>query len=117
MRRPTDRTLAWANWRQRLAGVRLPVTPGDPQCGFYRAKRHGNWAGVQIDIVAEVDEETGELLGDERFVAFVGADAFYDRNYVDEIWLRCCDKPISETEFERLLKAPKVNDLSREVIV
>lgn len=116
MRRPTDRTVAWSAWSRRLAGEALPIST-TPQCGFYRAKRHGRHVGVQIDLVQEIDAETGELTAEERFVAFVGADAFYDAAYIDEIWLRCGGQPISEREFERLQAMPAVDDLTRAVIV
>lgn len=117
MRRPTDRAAAWANWRARSEGRALPVGAA-PECGFYKARRGGRFICVQIDLIAETDPDTGELLSDERYVAFLGADAtIYDAAMIDEIWLRCAANPITEAEAERLLRAPAVSDLSREVIV
>lgn len=117
MRRPTDLTAAWAHWRDRINGVPRAVTPDQPQPGLYRARRHGRHVGVQIDLVQEIDPATGELIAEERFVAFVGADAFYDRRYIDDVWLRCAGNPISEAEFARLQAMPAVDDLTRAVIV
>lgn len=116
MRRPTDRNAAWAHWRDRVAGIARPITPDAPQAGFYRARRHGRHVGVQIDLWQEIDEATGELLSDERIVAFIGADTFFDE-HVHDIWLRCGGQPISEAEFERLERMPAVDDLTRAVIV
>lgn len=117
MRRPTDRSDAWATWRAMLAGERVAVTD-TPCCGWWKAKRFGQWTAVQIDLVQDVCPDTGELLGDERFCAFVGPhDVFYDDDKVAAIWLRCAANPISEAEAERLLRMPAVSDLSRQVIV
>lgn len=117
MRRPTDRALAWQPWRDMLDGKPVAITPDQPQCGWYRAKRRGQWVAVQIDLIAETDPETGELVSEESFVAFVGADTFFERSKVDEIWLRCAGNPITEAEAERLLKMPEVADLTRQVVV
>lgn len=100
-----------------LDGKLVPVTPDQPRCGFYKARRRGQWCAVQIDLIAETDPDTGELVSEETYVAFVGADAFYERAKVDEIWLRCAGNPISEAEAERLLRMPAVADLTRQVIV
>lgn len=117
MRAPTDRTAAWEPWRRMLAGERVAITD-TPCCGWYRAKRRGQWCAVQIDLVQDIDPETGELLGDERFVAFLGAnDVFYEAEKVADVWLRCAANPIGEAEAERLLRMPPVSDLSREVIL
>lgn len=117
MRAPTDRAKAWAPWRRMLAGERVRIDDA-PLCGWYKAKRFGQWTAVQIDLVQDVDPETGELIGDERFVAFVGkTDVFYEADKIAEIWLRCAANPMSEAEAERLLRMPAVSDLSRQVIV
>jgi hypothetical protein len=114
MRKPTDRTEAWSRWRQRVEGRALAITT-TPECGFYRAKRKGQYVGVQIDLLQEIDEETGELRSEEQLIAMIGDDTFIgDR--VDAIWVACGGNPISEQEFERLLRMPAVSDLSRQVI-
>lgn len=116
MRRPSDRADAWDTWRSRLLGMRYDIT-SMPHCGWFKAKRFGQWTAVQIDLVQDIDPETGELLGDEHFCAFVGAhDVFYEQAKVEEIWLRCAANPISEAEAERLLAMPPVSDLTRSVI-
>lgn len=115
MRRPTDRALAWDHWRRRLNGERLEIT-SQPQCGWYRAKRRGQWVAVQIDLQQEIDPETGDLITDERPIAFIGDDVFYDAARVGEIWLHCAAHPITEAEAERLLRMPAVRDLSRQVV-
>lgn len=115
-RTPSDRAMLWGYWRERLAGAVRGV-PDDPQCGLWKAKCFGRWVGVQIDLVQDIDPDTGELVSDEKLVAFVGPDSFYDRKYVDDIWLRCASHPVTADEFERLQRAPEVSDLSREVIV
>ncbi len=116
MRRPTDRAAAWADWRARINGEPRPITAMEPQPGFYRARRAGRHIGVQIDLWQEIDEATGELLSEERLVAFIGKDTFFDL-HVEEIWLRCGGQPISEAEFERLERMPAVDDLTRSIIV
>lgn len=114
MRKPTDRTEAWDHWRRRVSGEVLPIT-SEPRPGFYRAKRRGQYVGVQIDLLQEIDEETGELRSEEQLIAMIGDDTFIgDR--VDAIWVACGGNPISEQEFERLLRMPAVSDLSRQVI-
>ncbi len=115
MRRPTDRAEAWATWRQRLAGERVEITSA-PHCGWFKARRNGCWTAVQIDLVQSVDDE-GCLIEPERFVAFVGADVFYEEARIEAIWLACAKSPISEEEAERLLRMPQVSDLSRQVVV
>lgn len=117
MRAPSDRAEAWELWRRMLEGERVELAD-TPHCGWFKAKRRGQWTAVQIDLVQDLDSETGELLGDERFVTFVGTnDVFYEADKVAEIWLRCAGNPIGEAEAERLLRMPAVSDLSREVIV
>ncbi len=114
MRRPSDRAAMWEHWRRRVAGERLPID-ATPQLGLYRAKRKGQFVGVQIDLMQPLDEN-GFLAEPEYFAAFIGDDAFY-HDKVDEIWLRCADAPISEEEFARLSNMPRVTDLSREFVV
>lgn len=117
LRRPTERAAAWANWQARIDGARVGhAITNDVQCGWYRAKRDGQYVAVQIDLISETDDD-GFLLAEERFVAFVGRDHFYELAKIEAIWLRCCGNPITEAEAERLLNAPRVRDLSREVII
>lgn len=117
MRRPTDRTQAWADWRARINGAPCTISTDEIMCGFYKARRQGRFVGVQIDLWANIDPDTGELIEDEKLVAFVGPDTFFDLNKIHDIWLRCGGQPISEAEFERLERMPAVDDLTRAVIV
>src|SRR5262249_43923208 len=107
---------AWENWRRRLAGEKIDCHPDEPQCGWYRAKRSGRFVAVQIDLIQDIDADTGELVSDECFIAFIDRDVFYEDVKVAEIWIRCCGTPIAEAEAQRLLTMPKVSDLSREVV-
>jgi hypothetical protein len=116
VRKPTDRIVAWAHWRDRIAGIPCAITPDDPKPGFYRAKRRGRHVGVQIDLVAETDPDTGELIAEERIAAFIEDDIFFGEHVFD-VWLRCGGQPITEAEFERLQRMPEVSDLTRGVIV
>lgn len=112
IRAPSDRNALWQAWEDRLAGKRVAIT-GTPQCGLYKARRNGRWVGVQIDIESDIDAETGELVGDERFVAWIA----HERFDADAVWSYCAKHPINRDEFKRLLTQPAVNDLTREVVV
>lgn len=115
MRRPSDRAQLWERWRRRVAGDRaLTINVDAPECGRYMAKRRGQWTAVQIDIEQEIED--GELVSDERFVAWLGEDKFTDEHKVHDIWLRCSGRPISDEEYRRLMKMPKISDLTRSVI-
>lgn len=112
LRAPTDRAMAWGPWRERVAGDIRGVTT-EPECGLYKMKRGGRWVGVQIDILQDIDAETGELTCEEEMRAWI------DGREVDalEAWESCAANPISAADFERLKHAPVVSDLTREVIV
>lgn len=116
MRRPTSRETAWQHWRDRINGIEREVSDA-PQPGWYKARRQGQWTAIQIDLHQVVDDD-GYLTEPEGLVAFVGRDlVIYEESKIGEIWLRCCGNPISEEEAERLLRAPVVSDLTRQVIV
>lgn len=125
MRRPSDRSELWRAWREHVAPLRegerrkrWRFNPNDPQCGRYQAKRGGQWVAVQIDIAPPEVDENGELLADEQFVAWVGEEKFEGERVFD-IWARCCQRPITDEEWRRLMKlAPIVegSDLTRTVI-
>lgn len=106
---PTDRAAAWAWWTATLAGCD-PERTMEPQCGLYRSKVRGQWRAAWIDFDGPRDPESGELIGDEVLRCVVdGAQVDAD---VAWPWL----DPINEHEFQRLQKAPRVRDLSKEVI-
>lgn len=112
-RTPSNRYAAWDWWRRRVAGEALDI-PADPQCGFYRTKRGrgGDFVAASIDLEADTDPETNELISDERLVCIVGD---YERD-VDQQWLFLAANPISEAEFNALRARPRVTDLARQVI-
>lgn len=111
LRAPSDRSVAWAHWRERVAGESRGVTT-EPECGLYKMKRGGRWVGVQIDILSDIDAITGELMSEEEMRAWIDGvegDAL-------EAWEYCAGQPISAIEFEQLKDRPVVRDLTREVI-
>lgn len=108
MRRPTDRAAAWAWWSRAHADPGAP-RPQHPQCGLFRARVNNQWRAASIDLHQEIDE-SGELAGDERLVCFVdGAERDADAAWP---WL----DPVSEHEFQRLQRMPRVRDLTREIV-
>ncbi len=112
MRKPSDRTALWANYRRRLVGAGRAITT-TPEPGFYKVFRGGRWLGVQIDLVQDIDEDTSELFAEEKLVAWIDgrpADP-------DDVWTYCASNPITPDEFERLKGRPAVRDLSRSVVV
>lgn len=112
---PTDRVAAWGWWRDRVEG-RLPDgEPIDltPRCGFFKTRDRGRWVAASIDIVADVDPETGDLVADERLVCIVDGR---ERD-ADAMWPYLAGNPISQREHERLARQPVVTDLSKQVIV
>ncbi len=113
-RTPTDRTAAWANWRARLDGAEIAIAVDVPDCGYYRARRFGRWAGVCIDIIQEIDPETGELVADEELAAWWGDGK---RDDPQRLWSYCADAPITAAEFQRLQNMPAVTDLVSQTIM
>lgn len=106
MRKPTTHDGAMRWWRSALeavaAGKRVPaITANDPQCGFYmiRSRKDGPWLPASITLEADVDEETGELLGPERHVCEV---AGVPRNAMD-VWTWLAKNPISQERYMQML--------------
>jgi len=114
MRQPTDRSDAWSWWREH-AGSTPPEVPPEPQPGLYKLRRArtGQWVAASIDWEQPTNPETGELIGDERLVCLVDG---WERD-PDEVWTMLAGRPVTEAEFNRLANAPRVSDLSREVVV
>lgn len=121
MRRPSDRNALFQRWRERLANIR----PRDwrfetPECGRYSAKRNGQLAAIQIDIEQEIDELTGELISEERFIAIIvqaeQTTRVDDDLKVMAVWERCGASPITDEEFKRISRMPLKIDLARDVI-
>jgi hypothetical protein len=108
-RRPSDRAAAWAWWS--ASQWRETERPPEPQCGFYRTRVRGQWRAAWIDLQAPTCPETGELIGDEVLTCVVDGEP---RN-PEEVWLYL--RPVTEREFRNLQHAPRVGDLSKEVIL
>lgn len=75
MRQPTPEDRKYAHWRARLAGRPVEVHENEFHAGFYEmavGKRGParKLIPVQVHLVAETDWMTGELVEDERFVAW-----------------------------------------------
>ena len=73
------------------------IDQNDPQPGFYKTRlvKKGPWVPARIYWQGERDEETGELIEDERLFCEIDgrpADPF-DR------WTYLCGNPITEAEF------------------
>jgi hypothetical protein len=115
-RAPSDRHALWAWWRAHQGSAPHTI-PNEPQCGLYKVKaRSGAWVAGAIDVLQDIDPETNELMDDEKLVAFVN----YGRNQWDRdphaAWPFMAQHPLTERDHTRLLHAPQVTDLSRQVI-
>jgi hypothetical protein len=99
MRAPSDLDAAFEWWRDALAGLNPPIH-SEPHCGFFwrRMVRGGPKVPVAIWILQDIDEETGELLSDERMLCAVGGK---EAN-ADDQWTHCAGNPISEAEYRYL---------------
>lgn len=112
-RTPTDRFAAWAYWREWLArgdDVRTMATAA----GYYLLKDGKARVPIMIDIVADVCPESGELLGDEVLMAWIG-----DRQRprpANDVWTYIVG-PITEEDYRKRLARPEVTDLSRTPVI
>jgi hypothetical protein len=94
VRRPTPTEKLYLWHKQALAGWSPDVHEDEPQCGWYRTKlhKHGVWVPAAIWIEREIDERTGELLGDETLKGSVyrkPRDAY-------DLWSWVCQEPVTE---------------------
>jgi len=97
---PTPAHVLYAWHRNALLGVfgEAPETFNEePECGWFKTRlvKGGPWVPARIWMYQPIDEDTGELVGDEKLQCEVNgqhADA-------DEVWSRLCGNPISEQEF------------------
>jgi hypothetical protein len=126
MRAPTNRFAAWDWWREAVAGVAQATPTLDaPQCGLFRGsqsfldatgKRRKHYVAASIDLVQDVDPDTGELIGDETFVCIVAGRACD----AHEQWIYLSGSPVSETEHARLLATAgavsRIRDLSESIV-
>lgn len=90
--------------RAALAGLKPQVTH-EPQCGFFRRRlvKGGPLVPCQIWLDQPIDEETGELIGDEVLRCEVDGR---ERDAVDE-WSWICADPITEAEFRHMVDDAK----------
>lgn len=107
LREPTSRLDAFAwhraalDWRESGGLTDDPPTNADePQCGWFKRRlvKGGPWVPARIWLYQPIDDETGELCGDERLQCEVAGGM---RNPEDE-WPWLCGNPISESEFDFL---------------
>lgn len=68
-----------------------------PVVGFYQMRlvKKGPFVPVEIRDVSEREEETGELMEDQRWVAFINGE----ERPVEYAWPWCSKAPISEAEY------------------
>jgi hypothetical protein len=110
IRSPSSREAAWEHYAARMRGEFRELTT-EPQPGLYSVKRNGRRVPVQIDLVQDIDE-AGELLSDERIVAWVDGEI----TDADSVWSYAAKHPITQEEFDRLKNRPAVLDLTREIV-
>lgn len=116
MREPSDRHALWAWWRAHQGGTPAEI-PAEPQCGLYKVRtKQRNWIAGAIDLLQDICPDTGDLMSDEKLVAYVNAGARqWDRD-PHAAWPFMAQHPLTQSDHTRLLHAPFVSDLSRQVI-
>lgn len=105
MRQPTPPGAEYEWHRRQLAGARQPLHLGEPHAGWYwtRFVKNGPKVPVEIELIRPIDPETGELISDEYLRAEVDGQEVTP----ESVWERCCDHPISESEFRYLCGATR----------
>lgn len=98
-RRPTSQKAAYAWHRDMLAG-KAPATTHEPQCGWFVRKlvKNGPLVPCRIFLEQPIDDETGELIGDEVMRCEVDGK----RRVAEDEWTWLASRPISQEEFLRL---------------
>ncbi|MEM9211795.1 MAG: hypothetical protein AAGA63_09935 [Pseudomonadota bacterium] len=98
MRQPSEaeELLQWHT--EYMAGFPVAVHDGLPECGWYKTQlvKDGPWTPVVIWCEQHADQDTGELLRDEKLIA----DVFGDEMDAVAIWHWLT--PISREEYDRL---------------
>lgn len=100
MREPTPEASLYEWWRAATAGERVPVHEDEPQCGLFKRRiaPRGPFIPASIYVVREVDEESGELLSDERLACEVNG---HPRDPQAE-WLWLAKNPITQDDYDDL---------------
>lgn len=97
---PTTTAYEWH--RRAMAGENPPVTY-EPQCGWYvkRDRPGGPFVPCSIYLEQPIDEETGELLGDEVLLCECGGE------HCDpmEAWSWLAKRAVSKEEYDERLAA------------
>lgn len=138
MRTPTPLEPLWQYWRDALEDSSA-VPPARPQCGFYRVTglaaekgkrqsyldnfiRQRGWTPAAFWVDQIVDQETGELADDERFLVCVRGKIVSGK-YVQELWDRCKFFPVTYEAYEHALiygqwadDAPKTKEPKPEIV-
>lgn len=98
IRQPTPDPLRW--WRFALMDPSTPRHDADPQPGFYarRYTKGGPLVPVEVRLVQEIDEATGELTAPER----IEADELGRPKNAHDIWTRL--RPVTRAEFDALVE-------------
>lgn len=103
---PTDRYEDEAWHRAALAGEKPPVHDGDPEVGWYKYRKFkgGPWIAVVVWRSGPVDEETGDLVGDEQIYAVADGKPVDPRDK----WTWFCQYPITPKEYQALTDGPEI---------
>lgn len=119
MRRPSPPGPQYAHWRESLL-ARIekrrgpPVYEDAPQCGLWRSRdTNGDWTPVRIWLDQVIDDETGELLQDERISVQHGDTIAATRNSEELIWSSCARHPITKAEYEYYAELTRQRDAKR----
>lgn len=106
IRQPTPPEVAYRWYRQALDSTAFyePIEAhSTPECGWFKRRlvKHGPFVPARIWLKVELDDDTGELIGDEVMLCEVDGQ----RRDAAEEWQWLCAHPISEAEFKYLSAA------------
>lgn len=98
IRQPSTAAQLYSWWKAALSDPTLPRSDGLPECGWYRTRlvRGGPWVPVRIFIIRDIDPDSGELTGPERY----GCECDGESRSAERLWTYLT--PISKAEFDRL---------------
>lgn len=110
MRKPSTAAEIYAQHRAMLRGG-AEIDEGEPAAGFYwrRFVSGGPRVPVEIRVLQDVDEETGELAGDEELIAIIGTPEFFEVKErwpaVVAAWMSCARNPVTRDQFHALVES------------
>lgn len=111
-RLPTPKDAIYDWHRRAMAGEKPPVWEGHPMCGWFVRSYtdRGVLYPAMICMEQDIDEETGELLGDERLRCVVARPgdgwpsiAGHEADAYEE-WTYLAKRPISREEYHVLMQ-------------